>query len=340
MSEETNESTEDVVETIPEEDFELPTGDEGEKGEDKDPFDFSDEDEIKAEGENEDTETDTDDETEEESDETKEETEEEKDGVEKHTLKVLGEKLELTLDELKQLASKGKGADQKFHQAAESRRKIEEVFKALEENPFATLGKMGKNVKEMAEDFLMKEYELDSMTPEQKETYKMKQEFEEMKRRENETVRQTKEREAQEAAEKARVDLEEKFTSGLTEHGLPANDVTLSKMAYHMESVLNYNKEQKNQGLPEIRVDVSKMAEMVAESLVEENKRIVNELTPEKLEQMYGKDFVKKLQKMSLKKIKSVEDGNRATKPSGTTRRKAPSQRTISDMFKEIESSL
>ena len=76
------------------------------------------------------------------------------DEPEKYTLKVNGQENQYTLDELMRMASKGQGAEEKFRQAADSRRQLEDIFVSLKNDPVAVLNKMGLNTREIFEDYL------------------------------------------------------------------------------------------------------------------------------------------------------------------------------------------
>ena len=249
---------------------------------------------------------------------------------ETYSIKVNGEDREFSLDDLKKYANLGMASQDKFEEAAEGRRKLQEVVSTLGDNPWQVLEKMGKDPVEMAEKFLADKYKLEMMSDEEKEVYNIRKENEQYKRQSELSTRQQQEAQLKQATEIAKANYEKEFTTALEAVELPKTPATLKRVADYVQQGLTTG----------IEVTASEAASLVAEDLMNEQKEVMSALDAEKLEKVLGKDLLKKLKKHDLKKIKDPQAGNRAVKGKKTRKGKAPSMKSLASVFDSIESGL
>jgi hypothetical protein len=247
-----------------------------------------------------------------------------------YILPINGEDQEFTLAELKTMASKVAGSDQRFSEAAEQRRQVEDAYKALRENPFEFMSKMGLDTRELTEKFLTKEYEIESMSPEQKEAYTNAKKVKDYEQKELTRSEQEKELVRQAEAEKAREAYDTEFTKALEGTELPKTPETVSRMARYVKQGIDSG----------IEISATDAAALVAEDYYGERKKTYSKMDEGQLLRALGSDVVKKLKKYDMKKIISPESGNRATRQQPRAKRKAPKARSLSDMLNSIEESL
>lgn len=248
----------------------------------------------------------------------------------KYSLKIDGEEQEFTLDQLKNMASKASGADKKFYEASEGRRKLQDVVTNMKDSPWETLQKLGHDPVKLAEDLLYEKYRLKEMSDEEREIYNIRKENEKFKQEKEMSSRQAKELELQQATESAKEQYDREFTEALHSVDIPKDANSVKRMASYVEEGLRSG----------VEVTASDAARLVAEDLVNEATTMLSKLEADKLESILGKDVVKKLQNHGLSKIKDPEQGNRASTNKVRKKSKAPSMRTISSLFSDIESTL
>jgi len=269
----------------------------------------------------------------EEEDETEEVEIEENVEEELFTLKINGQDQDFTLEQMKLLARKSGAAEERFQEAADGRRQLEDAFKALRTNPFEFMEKMGLDPKQLTEEYLTGIYELDSMSTEQKEAYNDKQELDKL-RKQGEMTRAEQEQALRNTqADKHREQYDIEFTKALETADVPKTPETVSKMARYVKQGIDTG----------IEITVSDAATLVAEDLFNEEQNIVGKMTPEQIKKKFGADFIKKLKNYDLNKIKDPEQGNKVTKATKTSKkgkRRAPKPKSLRDMFSSIENTL
>jgi len=89
----------------------------------------------------------------------------------KYKLKVDGREEELDEESVSKLAQMGRASSKRFQEAAQSRKQSEDFIKMLKEDPASVLTNpaIGIDLRKFAEDYLMKQYEQEKMTPEQRQ---------------------------------------------------------------------------------------------------------------------------------------------------------------------------
>lgn len=156
----------------------------------------------------------------------------------KYTLKANGKPREIELDfdndkEIENYLAKAIGAEEKFQEAAMTRKQAEQLVEMLRTNPIAILKHpdLGIDIKALAQTVLNEELEDMAKTPEQKKLEEM-----ERKLKEYEEQKAKLENEKREA-EKARIDaeamqsLDDQISAALAKTSLPRSDYTIKRIA-------------------------------------------------------------------------------------------------------------
>jgi len=286
----------------------------------------------------EETETQVEDEQEENSEETveEEETEEKEEKEEEtkeeedlHEYKVYGETRKANLEQLKRLASMAEGANQKFEETKHAQEKMAALYEGLKTDPFETLQKLGVDATKKAEEHLLKLYNLEQMTPEQKKQYELEQENKQLKAEKENQLKEVQTKEQQVLVEKFKEEYDQEFTAALEKSDIPKNPQSVARMARYMEEALNEGFE-----LP-----AEKAALLVKEDIQNELIEISNKADPEKLIKMFPEEAIKKLKQYDLSKIKSPMDKNTVgEKTNGKLVQRKSTKKTFKEMQEELNS--
>jgi hypothetical protein len=226
-------------------------------------------------------------------------------------LKINGQDVDLPEDEVKRRAQLYSGAEEKFRAAAEQRKQVQTFVEALKKNPMAVLThpELGLNFRELAEQYLVEQIQQEQMDPKERELEqlrKWKQEQEETKRAAEMEEMTKKERAAfEQQVQQARETYDRQIGEVLNQSGLPRNARTIKRVAELMHGALS-----KGYELPlEMAVD------MVKESYTQDIKELVGNLGEEHFESILGDEFVGKLRKRDLARLKAKMKPSEATIP-------------------------
>lgn len=220
-------------------------------------------------------------------------------------LKLDGQEVELPESDVIALAQRGKVADQRFSEAATTRKEAQEIIEFAKSNPTEFFKRTGMNARQWAEEFLMGELKREQMSPEQK-----KAADNEMKLKEYETARKHQEAkklddEKQAAQQKHMQNYDMLFVEALGKSGLPKTAYTIKRMA-ELQLV---NLKQK------LNLDADQLAKVVREDYIAEQKQLYGALDGDQLIDLLGPELVKKLSKAQIAKLKAKASGGSGSTP-------------------------
>lgn len=222
----------------------------------------------------------------------------------KYSLKVDGEArdLELTDDEISVRLQKAEAAEKRMSEAAQVRKSFAEAVAAIKKDPFAALKDpvFGVDLKKLAEQRLIEEYQLELMTPEARAQKERELEIERLKKEaadhkaalEAERQRQLDDRTFQET--------EAKFIRALSDAGMEKSYEALYEMAriadLALENGIEYSEKQ--------------LVQLVQESLDGQRSKLENKvragLKGEKLLSHLGEDTVREVLRASVEKMRAA----------------------------------
>jgi hypothetical protein len=204
---------------------------------------------------------------------------------------------ELGDDEITNRLSLAKAAQKRMAESATSKRQIAEFVKQLKEDPMSVLSDeriMGsKKFREIAEQFLLKQIEEESLSPQERE-------YKEKERKLSEYERKDKERQEQEQQAKAK-QLESHYTqtfektiiSALESSSLPKNVFTVKRMAELMQKNLQHG----------LDLEPQQLAQLVKEDYLAEQRAVIGSASAEQLIAMFGDEVANKIRKHDLSKF-------------------------------------
>lgn len=213
----------------------------------------------------------------------------------KRKLKIAGVERELTQDEIDRLAMQAGGADQRFQEAAEMRRRAEEILKQADEDPAGFFNKRGKDVRKWAEDYLMEELKREQMNPEQKKAFENEQKLKQYEKEKKDAEDQRKKDEFAAKFKEHNDNYNTLFVEALGKAGLPKTAYTVKRMAelqlVNLKKKFNLNADQ--------------LAKLVREDYISEQKALYGGMEGDQLLDILGPDIVKKLSKAQIAKLKA-----------------------------------
>lgn len=231
----------------------------------------------------------------------------------KYKVKLDEDEMEVDEDELLRGYTHAKAANRKFQEAAAERKraaeekaKAERLYQQLKTDPFKAISELGLNPRELSEEFLLKELEKESWTPEQKKAFELEQKVKEYETKEQERERLAKEhqaraeaekeaREQHEMTEKIHKEYETKFIETLQSSSLPRNPTVIRRVA---EVVFNSLQEG-------YEIPVEQAVKIVEKDMRSGISDLIRSLDGDRLIEFLGDDTVKKLRKHDAAKVKN-----------------------------------
>lgn len=220
-------------------------------------------------------------------------------------LKLEGKEVELPESDVIALAQRGKVADQRFQEAATTRKQAEEIISFAKNNPTEFFKKTGMNARQWAENYLIEELKREQMTPAERKAaeneLKLKEYEDDRKRQEAKRL----EDEKQAAQEKHMQNYDKLFVEALSQSGLPKTAYTIKRMAELQ--LVNLKKK--------LNLTADQLAKVVREDYIAEQKLLFSALDGDQLIEMFGPDLVKKLSKAQIAKLKAKSTGGSGSAP-------------------------
>lgn len=204
---------------------------------------------------------------------------------------------ELDDTELSNRLSLAKAAHKRMQESAKILKEKEAFERSLKENPLDILTKQdfnGRSFQDLAEEFLMKRIEEESMTPEQRSQRDRDLELKKYKDAEAARQKAEEDQKAEQLANHYRAEYEKAIISGLESSSLPKNEFTVKRMAELM---------QKNIQLG-LDLEPQYIAQLVKEDYLAEQKALVGGLDGEGLVKLFGDEVINKIRKHDLSRFK------------------------------------
>lgn len=234
-----------------------------------------------------------------------------KEQIRKLKLKVNGKEVEMDEPEVLRRAQLAEAADQKFQEAAKTRKQMEEFVRQLKSDPLSILTnpELGIDFKGLAEQYLGQELQRELMTPEQREL----EELREFRRAQEEAAEQARQqemtasqqREFQALQQRAAKEYDEKITEVLQQSNLPKTPRTVKRVAEML-----YNAMEKGYEL-----DINTAVDMVRGDFSTDLTELVGGLDGEGIVKFFGEDVVKKLRKHDLAQLRKLQEAAQSAAP-------------------------
>lgn len=221
----------------------------------------------------------------------------------RYELMVNGRKREVEIDfdneeDVKRYLQKAFAADEKFQEAAMTRKQAEQLVEMLQKDPLSILKNpvLGLDVKELATRILNEELAEMEKTPEQKRLEELERKLQEKEAREKELENQRREAELQRIQAETYKQLDEDITNALASSDLPKSPYVLKRIADAMI-------EATEEGYVDVRVQ--DIMPYVEQQILSEIQEMFASRPAEVMERIVGKKNLDNYRKSKISKVKS-----------------------------------
>jgi hypothetical protein len=223
-----------------------------------------------------------------------------------YELQVNGKSKKIELDitndaEVKKYLQKAMAADEKFEEAAMTRKQAEQLVEKLQKDPLSILRNpaLGLNIRELAEKILLQDLEEQAKSPEQKELEEARrklQAYEEEKARLEEERKQAIMQQKQSENQKQ---IEDSMIAALEQSDLPATPFTVRRVADIMVSAIESGWED---------VTIEQIMPYAQEVILNEMRETARKHkgSSDKLDKLFGKDVFDDYRKEKVSKAKKA----------------------------------
>lgn len=245
-----------------------------------------------------------------------------KKALKKYELTVNGKKKSIEVDfdndeDVKKYLSKAMAADEKFEEAAMTRKQAEQLVMALKQNPLSILRhpELGLDVKALATQILNQELDEMQKTPEQRKLEELENQLKERE----ETLKRIEEEKRQAEMSKLQAEayqqIDDDITEALSNSDLPKSPYVVKRIADAMIEAVNLGHED---------VRVTDIMPYVEQQILSEIQAMFEAKPAETMEKIIGKKNLDTYRKSKLSKSKSkpvetaqrVKDTGAKDKPS------------------------
>lgn len=234
-------------------------------------------------------------------------------------------------EEVKKYLSKAFAADEKFEEAAMTRKQAEQLIDMLRTDPLSILRHpdLGLDVKKLAEQVLLEQIEDSEKSPEQKQMEEMQKrlkDFEEEKKKLEDDKRQS---EIQKLEMEAIQNLDEQVTAALQKTDLPKSPYVVKRIADAAIEAMNMGYEN---------VSIEQLMPYIEEQIRGEITEMFGAMPDETMEKLLGKSRLDSYRKSRVSKVKAAKATETAKKVQDTGGKpkddgKPVSKKKFSDVF-------
>lgn len=221
----------------------------------------------------------------------------------KYELTVNGKKKEIELDldneeDVKKYLQKAMAADEKFQEAAMTRKQAEQLVHMLKTDPMAILRhpELGLNLKDMATKILNDELDEQMKTPEQRKLEELEKKLAEKEAKEKELEEKHRQAEIQRIQAEAYKQLDDDITEALGASDLPKSPYVLKRIADAMIEATE---------LGYVDVRVKDIMPYVEQQVLQEIQQMFEAKPAEVLERVVGKKNLDSYRKSKISKVKN-----------------------------------
>lgn len=244
-----------------------------------------------------------------------------------YTVKVNGEDVQVTEEELIGSYQVRKASDAKFQEAAAARKQAEEFIHLLKTDPRKVLTNptLGLDVRKFAEDFLVEQLQEEMMDPKDRELMQARKQLEEYENEKKRKEQEAQEAEALELRNKYTEEYQTSIVDALSSSGLPKTEHTVKRMAYYMHQGL---KRGYNLGAGDV-------VDLVKQDYINEQKSMYGQLDGDSLVELLGPEVADKIRKHDVSKVtKKRPPTVPQTQPTSKSPREKPSKKITKDDWK------
>lgn len=220
----------------------------------------------------------------------------------KFAIKVDGEVLELSKEEMVKYAQLGKAGQSRMEEAARIKQEALQLVQMLRTDPESVLADpyiLGSEDKviELAQKILSRKLEDEQKSPEAKEKEKLERELEDLRRKVKDDEEKRQASEYERLIQQQEAQLEEQITDALETSGLPKSPFVLKRLADVMLAAAENEKD----------ISPKQALNIVKREMQKDVQEYMNALGEDELETYISEEKVKKLRQRQLAKVKAAQ---------------------------------
>lgn len=230
-------------------------------------------------------------------------------------IKVEGQELEVTQDEMVRLAQMGKSGQKAMQERAEMQKQVQSFVEALRNDPKSVLAEdLGIDVTEFAQQILADKLEEEALDPAERRARAAEAKLERMLKEQEDYKKRQEEESFQAEVLKYEQELEAQVQEAFEESKLPKKPIFLSRMADLLEQAYSRN----------LNVTPKQVAKVIKEDWLNETKGALGSFDDDQLEAMLGSEIVTRLRKSQLRKVKTAPSLKAKSTAASTKREEKP----------------
>lgn len=232
-------------------------------------------------------------------------------------------------DELKRYIEKAYGADEKFQEAAMTRKQAEALIELLKNDPLKVLTHpdLGLDIKALAHKVINQELEEMSLTPEQKRLKEMEEKLKEYEENEKKTKEEKRKAELEKFELEQQQLLDEQITSALSSTTLPKSPYVVKRIADAMIEAVGMGYEN---------VTPEQVMPFVEQSVKRELSEMFGSLPDQVLEELVGKTRLDGYRKARIEKAKKAPSNVKPKDTGASVKPKEESKEEEKIRFKDL----
>lgn len=217
------------------------------------------------------------------------------------TLKIDGEEVQMSKEEVVKMAQLGKVGQKRMQEYANYKKKVDSFLETLTNDPLSVLNdpdlKLTKEKRiELANKILSEQLEEESLSPAEKELREAKAELQAIRDAQKKEKEDRERQENEEHVSKFQEELQTQVQEAIEKTGLKRDARTLHKLSEVLLLAHDRN----------LKITPMQAAELVREEFKDDTRYYATQLSDEQLEELLGDETVTRLRKHSLKKLRSA----------------------------------
>lgn len=252
------------------------------------------------------------------------------------SFKVNGKSKDIEVDfdneaELEKYIQKALGADEKFQEAAMTRKQAEQLVDMLRTNPRAVLSHpdLGLDIQKLAHEIINEQIEDMSKSPEQKRLEEMEKQLKAYEEDKKKLENEKREAELGRMEAEAFQQLDEQISKALASTSLPKSPYVVKRITDAMIEAVN---------LGYVNVTAEQVMPYVEEQLTNEIQRLFEESPDEVMEKLTGKGRLDKYRKARVAKAKAkpVDTPKQIKETGATSKSEQPKEESKASYWKTM----
>jgi hypothetical protein len=220
----------------------------------------------------------------------------------KYKVKVDGEEVELSQDELIKYAQLGKAGQKRMAEAAQIKKDAQELVRMLRENPESVLADPAvlgsdEEVVKLAQKILSRKLEDEQKSPELREKERLEKELEQLRKEAKEREERQQTEEYERLVQQQEAQIEEQITEALETSGMPKSPFILKRLADVMLAAAENEKD----------ISPKQAMNIVKREMQKDLREYIEAMQEDALEEIVSAEKVKKLRQRQLSKLKAEQ---------------------------------